>query len=152
MNKAILNGFFLSAALLCADSLNAHSTTEKNPHIVHRQGMHTVANGHMRALQSIIALGHPAAADIAYHANAIKAAFAHVVDAFPKGSEQGSTHANSRVWTQPEKFSQKQREADLAVEQLVQAADQNDQARIKQSFAGVAKACKNCHDDFRKKM
>lgn len=152
MYKVLVIFLVLFGAMLGANTLSAHGAHEKNPYIVHRQSIYNIVNGHMRALQAIILLDHPATSDIAFHANAIKTAFQHQGDAFPKGSEKGSTHANSKVWEQPEKFSQKQREADLAVERLVKAAEQNDQSRIKQSFGELGKACRSCHDDFRKKM
>lgn len=151
MTKRLSHLLMIVACSLTAETLGAHGANEKNPFIVHRQGIYTVANGHMLALKSIIMLEHPSTKDISYHAKAILDAFNHHGDAFPKGSDHGSTHAKSDVWTQHKDFDKKQRAADQAIEQLILFAEQNDKDKTKQAFADVSKTCKNCHDDYRKK-
>src|SRR3990167_9369503 len=140
MTKRLSQLSVIIISFLGAETLSAHGANEKNPFIVHRQGIYGVASGHMLALKSIIMLEHPAITDITYHANAMLEAFKHHGDAFPKGSDLGTTHAKSNVWTQQDDFAKKERAANQAIEQLISAAEQNDKQKIKQTFSDVSKA------------
>lgn len=151
MTKRLSQLSMIMVCSLTAETLSAHGANEKNPYIVHRQGIYGIASGHMLALKSIIMLEHPATTDITYHAKAMLGAFKRHGDAFPKGSDLGTTHAKSNVWTQQDDFANKERVANQAIEQLISAAEQNDKQKIKQTFADVSQSCKNCHDDYRKK-
>ena len=129
----------------------AHSSNEKNPYIVHRQGIYQVAGGHMFALKSILMLNHPAKADVTYHAKGILEAFKHHGNAFPKGSKKGKTHAKREIWTDSEKFKQRGQETGKAIMKLIDASENSHDKAIKMAFMHLGKSCKNCHDDFRKK-
>ena len=124
---------------------------EKNPYIVHRQGIYAVAAGHMEALKSIIMRRHPAKEDVGFHAKGMLEAFKHHGDAYPAGSDKGHTRAKGEIWTDPEGFKQAGEAAGKAIVGLIEAAASNDEQQIKTSFGEVGKTCKGCHDDYRKK-
>jgi len=132
-------------------TVTAQGSNEKNPYIVHRQGIFEIAGGHMEALQAILLLGHPAKKDIKFHAKSILEAFEHHGDAFPKGSEKGRTLAKIKIWFDPEGFETRDSAARKAMMELIKASEGSDQDLIKEKFAKLGKSCKGCHDDFRKK-
>lgn len=137
--------------ILGVASSSVMAAEETNPYIVHRQGIYEIAGGHMEALNSIIMLGHPAKADVNYHATAMLEAFKHHGDAFPKGSEQGKTRADAKIWSDSAGFKEKGDAAGKAIMELIAASEASDEAKIKEKFFAVGKSCKNCHDDYRKK-
>ena len=144
----------LIALALCTVTTTAaiaHSSNEKNPYIVHRQGIYQIAGGHITALKAILMLKHPAKADINYHAKAMLEAFKHHGNAFPEGSDKGKTHAKKNVWTDPEEFKEHGQKAGKAIMALIKASEGDDEKAIKAAFGGVGKSCKSCHDEFRKK-
>jgi cytochrome c556 len=124
---------------------------ETNPYIVHRQGIYKVAGGHMTALKAILALNHPEAqGQIAYHANALKAAFGNHANPYAAGSEKGETKAKPEIWSKNGDFKAAGKKAGEAVGKLVEAANGSDRAAVLAAFKGVGEACKGCHDNFRK--
>lgn len=145
---------YLTVCAICTISTTtaiAHTSNEKNPYIVHRQGIYQIAGGHMNALKSILMLGHPAKADVNYHAKAMLEAFKHHGNAFPEGTDDGKTHAKKTIWTDPEGFKEKGQASGKAIMELIKASESSDEKLIKAKFAGVGKSCKGCHDDYRKK-
>jgi len=145
---------YLAVCALCTISTStaiAHTSNEKNPYIVHRQGIYQVAGGHMNTLKSILMLGHPAKDDISYHAKAMLEAFKHHGNAFPEGTDKGKTHAKKSVWTDSEGFKEQGQMAGKAIMELIEVSESGDLKLIKTKFAGVGKSCKGCHDDYRKK-
>ena len=132
-------------------TITAYGSNEKNPYIVHRQAIFEIADGHMKALQSILLLGHPAKKDINYHATGILEAFEHHGDAFPSGSDKGKTLAKMKIWFDPEGFETRDSMARKAMRELIKASEGSDQELIKEKFSKVGKSCKGCHDDYRKK-
>ena len=151
MNVILKTFAVLALSVASAATAIAHSSNEKNPYIVHRQGIYQVAGGHINALKAILMLGHPATTDINYHAKAMLEAFKHHGNAFPSGSDKGKTHAKQNVWTDAEDFKQHGQDAGKALMALIKASEGDDMKLIKSKFAGVGKSCKNCHDEFRKK-
>ncbi len=73
-------------------------------------------------------------------------------EGFPKGTESGlDTRALPEVWSSPEKFKQNAERLQSETAKLVQAAKSGDAGTLKQQFGATAKACSNCHDDYRRK-
>lgn len=122
---------------------------ENNPAIVHRQSTYSVVAGHMGSLKSILFLG--GTGNVAYHANAIKAAWENMGDAFPEGSDKGETKAKAEIWTDNATFKQKGKDAYEATLNLVKAAEGDDKKAQIAAFKALGGACKACHEDFRAK-
>jgi cytochrome c556 len=73
-------------------------------------------------------------------------------EGFPKGTESGlDTRALPEVWSSPDKFKQNAERLQSETAKLVQAAKSGDAGTLKQQFGATAKACSNCHDDYRRK-
>ncbi|MCL6414128.1 cytochrome c [Aestuariirhabdus sp. Z084] len=122
---------------------------ETNPNIVHRQGIYKIAGGHMTSLKSILALGFEAPADVSFHAQGIMDAFSHMGNSFPPGSDKGQTRARKEIWEDMDTFKQRGKDAYAAAQALRDSA--GDRSAELGAFKKMAKACKACHDDFRKK-
>jgi cytochrome c556 len=69
--------------------------------------------------------------------------------AFGPGTEGGK--AQSDVWSDSNKFKAASEKMQLAVADLNKAAQSGDLDNIKKTFGAAGQACKNCHDDFKKK-
>jgi cytochrome c556 len=67
------------------------------------------------------------------------------------GSDKGDTEAKAEVWSQPEKFKEAALKTQDAAEKLNAAAKTGSQDQVKVAFGDMAKTCKACHEDFRKK-
>lgn len=73
-------------------------------------------------------------------------------EGYPPGSDQGApTKAKPEIWKEPAKFRQMIDAFEGATPKLVAAAKVGTLDAVKGPFSDVAKACNNCHDDFRAK-
>ena len=72
-------------------------------------------------------------------------------EAFGPGTDTGDTRALPAIWQQGDKFKAAQERLESETAKLVQAAKSGDAGQLKSQFGATAKACANCHDDFRKK-
>jgi cytochrome c556 len=70
---------------------------------------------------------------------------------FVAGSDKGETGALPEIWTNAAKFKSAGEKMQQEMGKLAQAANGGDLNAIKAQFGEVGKACKACHDDFRKK-
>ena len=71
--------------------------------------------------------------------------------AFVSGSDKGETDAKPEIWSQPEKFKSAALKMQDEVAKLDAAAKTGNFEKFKTAFGSAGKACKACHDDFRKK-
>ena len=72
-------------------------------------------------------------------------------DGFVPGSDKGETGAKPEIWTDAAKFKSAGEKMQQEMSKLAQAANSGDLNAIKAQFGETGKACKACHDDFRKK-
>jgi len=73
-------------------------------------------------------------------------------EAFIEGTDDvGDTAAKPEIWTETERFKKLAGEMQDRVGKLNDAARSGDVAAIRAAFADAGKACKNCHDDYRRK-
>jgi cytochrome c556 len=145
---------FLSACLIAATVLGVSTSfqayaDESNPSIVHRQGTYKVASGHMDSLKSILFLG--GSGDAAYHAQSIKAAWEHMGNAYPEGSDKGETAAKPEIWENMDDFQAKGKTAYGATVALLEAAQSGDKGATIDAFKKLGGSCKACHKEYRKK-
>lgn len=88
-----------------------------------------------------------AAADNAEIATIVsKLPFAGFVD----GSDKGETKAEPKIWTEKDKFNTAATTMQDAMAKLNVAAKGGNQDAIKAAAGDVGKACKACHDSYRK--
>ncbi|MFI4982705.1 MAG: c-type cytochrome [Nevskiales bacterium] len=72
-------------------------------------------------------------------------------DAFVAGTDKGETHAKPEIWTDAAKFKSRHEKLEQETAKLAQVAKGGDLNAIKAQFGETGKACKACHDDFRRK-
>ena len=72
-------------------------------------------------------------------------------DAFVAGTDKGKTQAKPEIWTDAAKFKSRHEKLEQETAKLAQVAKGGDLNAIKAQFGETGKACKACHDDFRKK-
>lgn len=123
---------------------------ETNSAIVHRQSLYKVVAGHMGGLKSILLLKDGPAANTAYHAEGIVAAYQHFGDAWPAGSDKGETKAKANIWTDRAAFDKRGKDSYAAATALVEAAKAGDTDKQVAAFKALGGTCKACHDEFRK--
>ena len=71
--------------------------------------------------------------------------------AFVAGTDKGKTHAKPEVWTNAAKFKSDGEKLEQEIAKLAEVAKGGDLGAIKKQFGATGKACKSCHDDFKKK-
>lgn len=72
-------------------------------------------------------------------------------DGFVAGTDKGETAAKPEIWTDAAKFKSAGEKMQQEMSKLAQLARGGDLNAIKAQFGETGKACKACHDDFRKK-
>ena len=70
---------------------------------------------------------------------------------FVAGSDKGDTDAKPEIWSDAAKFKSAAEKMQQEMSKLAQAAKGGDLNAVKAQFGATGKACKACHDDFRKK-
>lgn len=146
MKKLVL---LAAAAVALSSAAVTAQADETNPSIVHRQGIYKIVGGHMNVLKSGLFLkGSPD--NLAWSAESIVAAFQHMGNAYPAGSDKGETKAKANIWTEPAKFQEAGKKAFGAATALAEATKAGDQAKSVEAFKALGAACKGCHEDFRK--
>ena len=143
----------LVLAATAVAALSAVATTaladETNPSIVHRQSIYKIVSGHMGNLKAALFL-KGSTENVVWDSEAIVAAFQHMGDAYPEGSEKGETKAKANIWTDRAKFQDAGKKSYGAALAMVEAAKSGDQAKSVDAFKALGGTCKACHDDFRK--
>lgn len=71
--------------------------------------------------------------------------------AFVAGTDKGETGAKPEIWTDAAKFKSAAEKMQTEMSKLAQVAKGGDLNAVKAQFGETGKACKACHDDFRKK-
>ncbi|HLO75036.1 MAG TPA: cytochrome c [Magnetospirillum sp.] len=146
MKKLVL----LAAALASVSTIAATAQAdETNPSIVHRQGIYKVVAGHMAGLKSGLFL-KGSTENLVWDAESIVAAFQHMGDAYPEGSDKGETKAKANIWTDRAKFQEAGKKSYGAAVALVEATKAGDQAKSVEAFKALGGTCKACHEEFRK--
>lgn len=71
---------------------------------------------------------------------------------FGPGLDKGApTKADTRVWSEAQKFKDAQDKMQQAVTKLGQSVKGGDEKAVKSALGDLGRSCKGCHDDFRLK-
>lgn len=103
----------------------------------------------MKAINGILEANGPLA-DIAPHAAKLEETSAKIADLFPAGSDQGDTKAKPEIWTEMDKFRGAASKMQDEMVKLNTAAKAGNLDAMKAAVGEVGKACKGCHDTYRK--
>jgi cytochrome c556 len=147
MKKTIAFAF---ASAFLTSAMPAIAADETNGVIVHRQGIYKSVSGHMHGLKSIIVLKNGPKENIVYHAESIVAAYKHLGNAFPAGTDVGVTKAKPNIWTDRAKFDAAGKKSFEAANAMVEAAKSGKADQAEAAFKALGGTCKACHDDFKK--
>ncbi len=119
--------------------------------IKYRKSAMALMGAHMGRLGQVIqgrgAFDAKAAAD---NAQIVAMLSALPFNAFTEGSDKGDTRAKAEIWTDAAKFKGQATKMQDAVAALNVAAKSGNLEQIKVAFGDAGKACKACHDDYRK--
>lgn len=69
---------------------------------------------------------------------------------FGAGTNYPPTHANDKVWSEPEKFEAARQAFIKAADNLVAAADSRDEKQVTVAYEALHDTCRDCHKAFKK--
>jgi len=72
-------------------------------------------------------------------------------EAFVPGTDKGKTQAKPEIWMDAAKFKSAAEKMQQEIGKLAEVAKGGDLNAVKAQFGATGKACKACHDDFRRK-
>ncbi|MCB1739354.1 MAG: cytochrome c [Gammaproteobacteria bacterium] len=92
------------------------------------------------------------AKDFARRAERVADMAPRIAEGFPAGSDMADieTRAKPEIWSDAAGFKQAWQRLVDETEKLAMVAKSGDEAAMKKQFAATGKACKGCHDDYRK--
>ena len=118
--------------------------------IKYRKATFTVMSTHFARIGAVAKGEVPFNKDeVAKNAAIVNAMASLPWQAFGPGTEGGD--ALPSVWSEESKFKSNQEKLIAAAASLNSAANSGDLDAVKKATANVGAACKNCHDDFKKK-
>lgn len=138
------------AALVAAPSATAQFSKPERA-IEYRQAVMTVMATHFGRMGAMVQGKVPFDAKAAAENAALVRTMSMLpFSAFGPGTDTGlDTKAKPAIWKDPAKFQAAAKELQEQTAKLDAAAKTGNAAAIKTAFGDTAKACDNCHDDFR---
>ena len=104
----------------------------------------------LKAIKGIID-ANGSAADVVAPANKIVEVAGLIPSLFPKGSDQGDTHALPNIWENWDAFTKHADDLKAEATMLASAGQSGDLATVRAQFDKTAKMCGACHKDNKKK-
>jgi cytochrome c556 len=149
--KRYLQGALLAAAAMATAPAWAQFAKPESA-VEYRQAAFSLMANHMGRIKAQLDLAKP-------NLDAIRASTALIevlktlpYEAFIDGtSDVADTAAKPEIWTERDKFDKRAHEMQDKAAQLNAAARAGDVAAIRTAFGETGKACKNCHEDYRRK-
>ncbi|MFI4890929.1 MAG: c-type cytochrome [Steroidobacterales bacterium] len=131
----------------------APKPTKGEMEVDYRQSLYTVLGGNFGPLGAMAEGKVPFnAAEARVRAHRVAFLAPMLKEAFPADSD-GADHtaAKHEIWTDPDEFAKKLQTLIDRTAALATAADTGDADKIKDAIEETGKACKSCHEKFRKK-
>jgi len=120
--------------------------------VEYRQSAFTLMGNHMGRIKGQLDYGRPNLELIRSSAALVDVLKTLPFEAFVEGSaDVGDTAAKPEIWTERDKFDKLAKAMQDKVTQLNVVARSGDINAIRAAFGDTGKACKNCHDDYKKK-
>lgn len=117
----------------------------------YRKSVMTLMGNHAGRIAAVAKGERPFnAADVQANAALIETLSKLPFDAFGPGTDKGETRAKPEIWANPDKFKSRASDMQKAVAALSTASKTGNLDQVKAAFGDAGKACKACHDDFRK--
>lgn len=143
--RVLLAGTVLSVMAMGATTVSADEAMFK-----YRESVMKAVGGHTSAIAAIVKNEVPFNDDLKAHAVALDGLAKMTGHIFPEGSAVGKSEALPAIWEKPEAFKKAVVAFETAAADLAVAADGGPKAAAP-ALGALAKSCKGCHDDFRKK-
>lgn len=146
----------LLTAAMAASMLSALPAAAQNPKpedvIEFRQGVYKVIGWYFSPLGAMAKGEVPFDAQVAARNAGIVADMSRVApDAFVRGSDAGETAVRPEVWSKSQDFAKVMDNFQQQATKLTEVAQAGDFNAFRAQVGETGKACKACHDDFRKK-
>jgi cytochrome c556 len=138
----------VAAVVLAAGT--AGPATADDGMIKYRQSVMKANGGHMGAIVTIIKGEVPFTDDLKSHTQALDQLSVIAARIFPEDSAKGETDALPAIWEKPDEFKKAYLSFRTAASNLSKAAETDPKA-VPAAVGALGKACKGCHDNFRKK-
>jgi len=120
--------------------------------VQYRQAALFLMGNHMQRIKAELDFSKPNLEVIRASAALIDVLKTVPFEAFVEGTlDTGDTAAKAEIWTEPERFKKLASHMQDRVGELDAAARRGDVAAIRAAFGEAGKACKACHDDYRRK-
>jgi cytochrome c556 len=139
-----------AAAAVAIAAGTAGPATADDGMIKYRQSVMKANGGHMGAIVTIIKGEVPFTDDLKVHTQALAELATIAGHVFPADSAKGDTQALPAIWEKPEEFKKAVMAFQTAADALAKAAETDPKA-VPAAVGALGKACKGCHDNFRKK-
>jgi cytochrome c556 len=146
-SAALITAGLIPAVL--AAGMVAVPAAAKEPIVEYRQSVMQAIGGHTGALAKIIPGKVTFSDDAKAHVLALAALAKMAGEVFPPGSDK-ETDALPAIWEKPADFTKAVSGFQAVMADLAKQADAAPKD-MAPAFESVVKACKNCHDNFRKK-
>ena len=72
--------------------------------------------------------------------------------AFAEGSDKGHTGAKAEIWKEQAKFTDLRDKMQAEVAKVSAAAKSGNLDNLKAVFGAAGQSCKNCHDNYRRRL
>lgn len=140
-------------AALCTTGIALAQQQPKPEDVIKfRKGAYQVIGWHMGPMGQMVKGQRPFDQKVFVRNSGIIEQMSHIVpDAFVSGSDKGETRAKPEIWQQPDKFKVAMERFQSEAAKLSEVSKQGNPDQIKNEFGALAKACSNCHDQFRAK-
>jgi cytochrome c556 len=120
--------------------------------VEYRQSAFTLMANHMSRIKAQLDLGKVNLDVIRSSAAIVNVLKSLPFEAFvPGSSDVGDTAAKPEIWTERDKFDKLATEMQNKVTRLNEVARSGDINAIRGAFGETGRACKNCHDDYKRK-
>ncbi len=119
--------------------------------IEYRQSVFTVIKWNFAPIGAMVKGEKPFDANaVARHAEFLEMLSQMPLEGFAPGSDKGDTEAKADIWTDWNDFKTKMSNFQEQTAKLAEVAKSGNEAAIKEQFGATGKACKSCHDKYRK--
>ena len=142
----------MAVAGVCAASSLALAQQKPEDAIKFRKGAYQVIGYYTGQMGQMVKGQRPFDQKVFVRNSGIVNTMSHVVpDAFPAGSEKGETRAKPEIWLDQDKFKAALERFQNEAAKMEEVSKAGNEGQIKNQFGALAKACSNCHDNFRSK-
>lgn len=120
--------------------------------VKYRQSALFLMGSHMQRIKAELSTSKPRLEVLRASADLIDRLKTVPFEAFVPGTDEvENTAAKPEIWTEPDRFKKLAEQMQDRVTELDNAARAGDVAALRSAFDETGKACKRCHDDFRRK-